>query len=592
MAGYELGLIGNCAISALIDSDGTIVWSCFPRFDGDPVFCRLLDGDRAGGDFAIELAGVVRSEQAYLPNTAILLTRLRDDQGQGVDITDLAPRFPLYGRMFRPTTLVRIVRPVGEAPRIRVRVRPSFDYGAERPRPARGTHHVRFVGSAQTLRLTTDAPLTFVLDETEFQLDRELAFFFGPDESLTTPVRETAREFLERTSNYWLRLSGRLHIPFEWQDVVIRSAITLKLCSYEETGAIIAAPTTSLPEADGEGRNWDYRFCWLRDAYFVVRALNRLGYIETMEDYLVYLDNIAAASPSGYLQPVFGIGLEQRLEERIVDTLAGYRGNKPVRVGNQAYEHDQHDGYGSVILAVTQAFLDARLRHPAGPAAFHRLERLGEKAWQYHNVPDAGLWEFRGKSRVHTHSSVMCWAACDRLARIGLHLGLVDRAAFWRERADRIRATILRHAWSERRQCFVASFDGDELDASLLLLHEVGFVTGDDPRFVATVEAIERELADGPYVYRYRSTDDFGAPAHPFLVCSFWLIEALAAVGRRDRARELYEEVLGCRNRLGLLAEHVDVASRELRGNFPQTYSHVGLINGAMRLSRDWGEVV
>lgn len=591
-ASLELGLIGNCAINALIDREGTIVWACFPRFDGDPVFSLLLDTGGERGFFAVEMKGVTRREQAYASNTAVLVTRLWTDAGQGVEITDFAPRFENIGRMFRPQQLVRIVRPLGESPEVTIRVRPHFDYGAEPPTISRGSHHARYSGGGQTLRLTTDAPLLYVLEETPFHLDRTLTFFLGPDERMATPVAETGQDFLRRTIDYWLHLSGRLHIPFEWQDAVIRSAITLKLCSFEETGAIIAAPTTSIPEADGEGRNWDYRYNWVRDSYFVVRALNRLGYIETMADYLVYLDNLVARSPDGWLQPVFGIGTETRLVERQITTLRGYRGNQPVRVGNQAYEHHQHDGYGSVILAATQAFFDRRLRQPAGPAAFHRLERLGEKAWELHDVPDAGLWELRGRAHVHTHSSFMCWAACDRLARIAAHLGLADAVPRWRERATVIREKIEREAWSEERGCFVATFGGTELDAALLLMHEVGFVRADDPRFVATVEAIERELSDGPFVYRYKAEDDFGAPAHPFLICSFWLIDALAAIGRKERARELFERVLACRNHLGLLSEHLDRTTGELWGNFPQTYSHVGLINGAMRLSRPWDDVV
>ncbi|MDX6749118.1 glycoside hydrolase family 15 protein [Geminicoccaceae bacterium 1502E] len=591
-ATLESGLIGNCHINAIVDRDGKIVWSCFPRFDGDPIFCNLLDNDSERGLFAIDLEDTVRSEQRYLRHSAVLVTRLLDERGQGVEITDFAPRFELFGRMFKPTMLVRILRPIGEGPRIRVRLRPMFDHGGTRPTVTRGSHHLRYAADHQAVRLTTDAPLTFVRDETFFRLDRQLCFILGPDESLTGPVAHTARDFLERTIGYWRMLVGRLHVPFEWQEAVIRSAVTLKLCSYEDTGAIIAAPTTSLPEAQGEGRNWDYRYCWLRDSFFVVRALNKLGYVDTMADYLVYLRNIVAQSRDGYLQPVYGIGLEAALHEWQVETLAGYRGNQPVRIGNQAHEHDQHDGYGSVILAATQAFFDQRLDEPAGQSTFFELERLGEKAFGYHDVPDAGIWEFRGKARVHTHSSLMCWAACDRLARIAAQLGLEERSGFWRERAQLIHRTILERAWNEELGSFVASFEGSDLDASLLLMHEVGFLPARDPRFVATVEAIERSLVDGPYVFRYRDEDDFGAPSHPFVVCSYWYIDALAAIGRVEEARRHFEEMLRQRNPLGLMSEHVDRESFELWGNFPQTYSHVGLINCAMRLSRGWEEIV
>ncbi|MGH6915111.1 MAG: glycoside hydrolase family 15 protein, partial [Geminicoccales bacterium] len=316
------------------------------------------------------------------------------------------------------------------------------------------------------------------------------------------------------------------------------------------------------------------------------------GYIETMEDFLAYISNIVGNSEHGHLQPVYGIGLEARLVERQIDTLAGYRGNKPVRIGNQAYEHDQHDGYGSVLLAATQAFFDQRLRRPAGRHTFHRLETIGEQAYALHDVPDAGLWEYRTKSHVHTHSSVMCWAACDRLARIAGHLGLADRATYWQARADRIRGTIFAAAWNERLNSFAASFGGEEVDASLLLMHEVGFVRPDDPRFIGTMAAVERLLKRGKYLFRYDGEDDFGRPENAFIVCTFWYIDALIAQGRRTEARELFDNMLACRNPLGLLSEHIDYQTGELWGNFPQTYSLVGLINCAMKLSKTWDDVV
>ncbi len=588
----DLGLVGNCAVSALIDRRGTVVWSCFPRFDGDPVFCRRGDEGGERGFFAVDFPEVRHVEQRYLPNTAVLETVLRDANGSGLRLLDFMPRFEHFERMFRPTMLVRCLEPIGEAPRIRIRLRPVFDWGRVAPQLTRGSNHVRYVGPQETLRLTTDLPVTYVVGETFFHLERPAAMILGPDESLTRGVRDVTRDFLERTVDYWKRLSRRLHVPVDWQEAVIRSAITLKLCSYEETGAIVAAHTTSIPEIPGTERNWDYRYCWLRDAFFVVRTLNRLGYIETMEDYIDYLVNIVSASPDGHLQPVYGIGLEQRLEERVMEHLAGFRGNRPVRVGNDAWTHDQHDGYGSVILAVIQAFFDLRLERPGGLRLFHLLERVGERAKRVWNTPDAGLWEYRGRRRVHTYSAVMCWAACDRLARIATRLGREDRAAYWRDAAGEIRRAVEREAWNERRRSFVAAFGADDLDASLLLMEPIGFLRADDPRYVATVEAIGRELAAGPFVHRYVAADDFGEPVNAFLACSFWYITALARTGRVEEARARFETLLACRNHLGLLSEHVDPVTRELWGNFPQTYSHVGLIGCAHGLSRRWRDVL
>ncbi|MEM7021414.1 MAG: glycoside hydrolase family 15 protein [Pseudomonadota bacterium] len=592
MASLELGIVGNCTISALIDRTGTMVWSCFPRFDGDPLFCKLLDDHSERGFYSVELEDLVEVEQSYLTNTAVLVTRLTDASGDGVEITDFAPRFPQFGRIFRPTTLMRIIKPFGETPRIQIKLRPVFHYGRDKPQITRGSNHIRYVSGDSSLRLTTNAPLTYVLEETPFILEDQVVMVLGPDESLRAPVVETGREFLEQTIGYWRGLSLGLSVPFEWQDAVIRSAITLKLCSFEETGGIVAAMTTSIPEIDGQERNWDYRFCWLRDAYFVVRTLNRLGYVETMEDYLAYISNIVSASENGYLQPVYGIALESKLIERQVAELAGYRDNQPVRVGNQAYEHDQHDGYGSVLLAATQAFFDQRLSRPAGVHTFHRLERIGDQAFAVHDQPDAGLWEFRTRAEVHTHSSVMCWAACDRLARIALHLDLNERARHWRRRADQIRETVLHRAWNEDLNSFVSSFGGKAIDASLLLMHEVGFISPDDPRFAGTVAAVERELKRGPFLFRYVNEDDFGSPENAFIICTFWYIDALIAQGRTGEARELFENMLACRNHLGLLSEDIDPGTKELWGNYPQTYSLVGLINCAMKLSKTWEDVV
>jgi GH15 family glucan-1,4-alpha-glucosidase len=592
MASLELGIIGNCTISALIDRSGTVVWSCFPRFDGDPLFCKLLDDEGERGFYSVELDDLAEVEQSYLANTAVLVTRLTDASGDGVEISDFAPRFHQFGRIFRPTTLMRIIKPFGETPRIRIRLRPVFHHGRHAPQITRGSNHIRYVGVDTSLRLTTNAPLTYLLEETPFILEDQVVLMLGPDESLRAPVIETGREFLEQTIAYWRALTMRLSVPFEWQEPVIRAAITLKLCSFEETGAIVAAMTTSIPEIDGQQRNWDYRFCWLRDAYFVVRTLNRLGYIETMEDFLAYLNNIVGTSEYGHLQPVYGIGLEARLTERQIDNLAGYRGNGPVRIGNQAYEHDQHDGYGSVLLAATQAFFDQRLRRPAGIHTFHRLERVGDRAFAVHDQPDAGLWEFRTRAEVHTHSSVMCWAACDRLARIASQLGLAERAGHWQTRADRIRETILQRAWNSKLNSFVSTFEGDAIDASLLLMHEVGFIRPDDPRFVGTVDAVERQLKHGPFLFRYVKPDDFGKPENAFIICIFWYIDALIAQGRMAEARELFENMLACRNHLGLLSEDINPTTKELWGNFPQTYSLVGLINCAMKLSKTWEDVV
>ncbi|WP_019561286.1 MULTISPECIES: glycoside hydrolase family 15 protein [Caldimonas] len=588
----RLGIIGNCTYSALIDERARVVWCCLPRFDGDPVFNALLDPSERGSDWAFEIEDFASAEQAYVPNTAILRTVLTDTRGQRLEIIDFAPRFHSRSRFFRPMTMVRRVRPLSGAPRLRVRLNPRFDWGRRAPTLTQGSNHLRFVGDALTLRLNTDAPLSYVLSQQPFVVSREYNFLLGPDETLAEGIGDTARHFEQETAAYWRHWSQRLHIPLQWQDAVIRAAITLKLSLFEDTGAIVAAMTTSIPEAAHSGRNWDYRYCWLRDAFFVVRALNSLSEMGTLEDYLRWLSNVVAQARGGHIQPLFGVGLERELPEFVMEHLPGYRGMGPVRVGNQAAEHVQHDVYGNVVLAAAQAFHDERLLHRPGLAEFDHLQAVGEQAVRVFDQPDAGMWELRTRARVHTSSALMCWAACDRLAKIARRLQLGDRAAHWAQQAQRLRERILAESWSDQRQAFVESFGGRDLDASVLLMAEVNFIDPRDPRFIATVDALERHLCDGPYMRRYEAADDFGKPETAFNICSFWRIDALARIGRTAQAREIFEAMLATRNPLGLLSEDTDARTGELWGNFPQTYSMVGIINGAVRLSAPWESVV
>ncbi len=592
MTSLELGLIGNGTISALITPRGEVTWACFPRFDGDPAFCSLLTNrpspEGGTGFFAIELLGMVRSEQYYLENTPILVTRLYDANGSILEITDFAPRFEQFSRLFCPMSLVRRISRVAGHPRIRIRLRPACQYGRFPAERTYGSNHIRFIGGDVELRLTTDASLTPILEESAFFLAGTITLLLGPDETLQDAVGIVGRRFLEETIVHWRDWVRALAIPFEWQNEVIRSAIALKLNAHEDTGAVVAAMTTSVPESHGSQRNWDYRFCWIRDAYFVVDALNRLGATRTMERYLTFILNIIANATDGRLQPLYSISGRPDVEERIVASLPGYRGMGPVRVGNEAYLQIQHDVYGSAILAATHVFFDRRLAERGDEELFRRLEVLGYHAAALYDQPDAGIWELRSSLHVHTSSSVMCWAGCDRLARIAAQLGLTDRAEFWRVKADAIHAEICQRCWNAEMDTFVATMDGNTLDASLLRMHDVGFIDPLDPRFIGTVHAVERELRRGNYIYRYVVEDDFGRPENAFLACTFWYINALAAIGRGAEARTLFETVLGCRNQHGLLAEHIDPVTHEQWGNFVQTYSMVGIISSALRLSIPW----
>lgn len=585
----DLAPIGNCSISALIDRNGRYVWACAPRIDGDPVFSALMDGSNPEhGFWDIELNGQVAIEQAYIRNTPVLRTVLTAGDGAQVEIIDFAPRHPKHSRTYRPLAFGRILRPLHGAPRIRMRLRPSAGWGARPAETTHGSNHIRYLCTDVTFRLTTDCPVSHILDERVFRLERPLAFFFGPDEGYDQDVGPGVAGALDRTVAYWQDWVRTLYLPLDWQAAVIRAAITLKLCAYEETGAIVAAMTTSVPEFPESGRNWDYRYCWIRDAYYVVRALNRLGAVDLLENYLEYLRNLVDASAGGHIQPVYGVGLEEDIDERITETVEGYRGMKPVRIGNQAREHLQHDVYGQIVLPLVQAFYDQRLLRPGTLDDFYALEKVGDRAFAMHDQVDAGLWEFRTIARVHTYSSVMCWAACDRLAKAADHIGLSDRAMFWKDRAAIIHARIEKEAFVEDEGRFAASYGNRELDASLLQLTDLGFLDPMDPRQVSTFEAIERDLKKGPYLFRYVEPDDFGEPETAFNFCTFWFIEALYLNGRKDEAREIFEEMLSRRTHAGLLSEDLSLSDKELWGNYPQTYSLVGIINCAVLLSRSW----
>ncbi|MEO7775173.1 MAG: glycoside hydrolase family 15 protein [Steroidobacteraceae bacterium] len=595
VASLDLAVIGNGQISALIDKRASIVWSCMPRPDSDPVFCRLLATSAVpahAAAFSIEMRGYKRSQQTYERNTAIVTTVLESADGSRLKVTDFCPRFRQYGRVFHPIMLMRILQPLEGRPIVRIHCEPHGSFGARKLKPVRGSNHLRFAGQDIDLRLTTDAPLTALTDNREFVVTEPVSLVFGSDDPPAELLRNLTYRFREATRDYWHEWVRTLAIPFEWQDAVIRAAITLKLCTYEDSGAVLAAITTSIPEARGTQRNWDYRYCWLRDSYFVVQTLNRLGATRTMEAYMRFILNITATGARKHLQPLYGItGLDQ-IEEFTVESLDGYRGMGPVRVGNAAYTQQQHDIYGAVVLAATQAFFDSRLLTPGDRALFEDLETLGRHALKAFGSPDAGIWEFRERARPHTFSSLMSWAACDRLARIAERLGLAGRMRFWRSKANDIRRKVLRAAWSDKHGSFVSHHGGSVVDASLLLMPEVGFIEANDPRFLKTLKRIERELRRGPYLLRYAEADDFGEPENAFNICTFWYINALAACGRRDEARELFENMLAQRTSAGLLSEDLDLKTGEPWGNYPQTYSLVGIIECAIRLSTPWDKAL
>lgn len=589
MSQLDYALIGNCQISALLDRSATYVWACMPRLDSPSIFAQLLDTEKAGY-WSVHPEGEFRTQQNYIDNTNVVITRFELKNGDRFDIIDFAPRFFFKDYFFRPPQLLRIIKPVAGSPRLRMRLRPMFNYGREVPRTVPSGAGLLYEGDEHSLHLTTDIPESYVSGEVPFELNTTRYAVLSYGRAFELPLKFGCEEYLDRTMNYWKLWVKHCSIPFEYQSEVIRSALALKLHIYEDTGAIIAATTTSIPEGPTGGRCWDYRYCWLRDAYFVINVLNKLGHFDEMESFIEYLHNLAMSESSSHLQPVYGIGGEKVLEEREAPWLRGFRGIGPVRIGNAAYTHHQHDVYGEMVLAIAPIFFDQRLNRHDPARAFTTVRRLVDQAIATFDLADAGLWEFRSDHKHYLFSKIMNWAAVDRGIKIAAKLGMPDIASEWIKQADRMRSLIDRHGWNPERGIFTQSFGGASADASNLLMYQIGFVSPGDERFKRTVHNYLAMLKRGDLITRYVNEDDFGVPETAFTICSFWMVEALAGIGNVDEATKLFQLLCSRRNHVGLLSEDIDSTTGDLWGNFPQTYSHVGLINSAMRLSKSWDE--
>lgn len=584
----NLGLIGNCQFSALVSRTGEVVWCCLPRFDSEPVFSTLLD-ELNGGRFTVGTPDAAEGAQRYLGNTNVLETTFRTPSGS-FRVIDFAPRLVQYERVTRPTQLYRIVEPLEGTPQVRVVCEPRLGWSKAAPLVLPGSNHIHFDGFESPLRLTTDIPLSY-LGGQPFGLTerRHLVLAWG------TPVEEAlpglCERFLHDTMRYWQRWIKHCSIPPMFQEEVIRSALALKLHCFEDTGAIVASITTSIPEAPGSGRTWDYRYCWLRDAYYALDAFRRLGHFEERESFTNFLLNVAGDSPELELKPIYRIDGTSDLEERTLDHWPGFNGEGPVRVGNAAALQTQNDIFGEMVLALTPVFLDERFSAERSPASYALLERLARKAIAVAGTPDAGIWEYRMEQKPRTFSSLMSWAAADRMANIAGRFSPAHAAEFGNAAAH-IQRQIVENAWNPGLGAFVATYGGNDLDASLLEMVGLRFLPYHDKRIQGTIDAIWKNLSQDGWLLRYRMDDGFGQPAVAFMLCSFWLVEALAAVGRIGEAREVMQHVLGTSSPLGLLSEDCETATRRMWGNFPQAYSHVGLIHAAFSASPRWVDIL
>jgi GH15 family glucan-1,4-alpha-glucosidase len=582
-----LGLVGNCQYSALIDATGSVTWSCLPRFDAEPVFGTLLAPEE-GGYFSVGAVDQRPGRQRYLENTNVLETTFETADG-AFRVIDFAPRFIQYDRAFRPVQLFRIVEPIWGTPVVRVRCEPRLGWSQRVPARHPGSNHVQFEGFAAPLRLTTDVPTSY-LGGQPFALAerRHLALTWGLP--IEEPLAPLADRFLTATVHHWRQWIRHCNIPPVWQQEVIRSALALKLHCFEDTGAIAAALTTSIPEAPGTARNWDYRYCWLRDAFYSLAAFRLLGHFEEREQFVKYLLSVAANTVDLNLQPLYRIDGTTDLTEKTVPCWPGFEGHGPVRTGNAASLHHQHDVFGEMVLALAPVFLDDRFGTERTPAVLDLVERLATRAIAVAGTPDAGIWEFRSAWKPQTFSSLMSWAAADRMSVVA-ERHRPRLATGFASAASRIREEILSHAWSPKLQCFTGSYRGEELDASLLQMATLRFLPSDDDRLRCTIERIRADLSVGGWLLRYRQDDGLGTPQSAFVLCTFWLVEALVTVGRIAEARQLMSLALEALSPLGLLAEDYDPSTQQLWGNFPQAYSHVGLIHAAFAASPRWADV-
>ena len=579
----KLALIGNCAYQALIDARASVVWLCWPRFDSSFVFGALLDPERGGSFDVVPAAARATSSQGYLPNTNILRTIFESEQGS-FEVVDFAPRFLQYDRSFKPTMLMRRIRRLSGAPSVSVRCAPVADYGRQRPSFHLASNHIEWHVEGARLRLTTNVPLTYVEESRPFLLTEDVYLCVTWGAPLEASLGETFERFLDRTRRYWETFVKHTAVPGIFQREVIRSALALKLHQFEDTGAITAATTTSLPEEHGAGRNWDYRFCWLRDSYFTLRAMRRLGHFEEMERFVGFLQNLAQASGE-HLQPVYSIGGEHALREETLPHLAGYKGNQPVRVGNAAYHQVQNDVYGEMLAAIAPLVLDVRFE-----AEGQRIDLLARKLLhriaETLDTPDAGIWEYRGKASVHTFSLLMHWTGARVAARLGARLGDAELERMARQTASRARQAIEEGCYRPDLGYYADAVGSSNADASLFMMVNLGYLGPDSPHAERHVRKLAELLrAEGHLLHRYRHQDDFGQSQSTFTVCGFWYAEALARLGHRQQAEECCAALTQYSNHVGLFSEDLDPSTGEQLGNFPQTYSHVGLINAAFAIS-------
>ncbi len=576
-----MAITGNCHYLAYIDDQSEVTWLCWPFMDSSFIFGSLLDQEK-GGSFKVIPEAHFQTRQRYLENTAIIMTTFFCQDGD-FEVIDFAPRFPMYDRFYRPLQFFRKIRRLRGQPRITLVCDPRGNYGEQKPLISVGSNHLCFKGLHYPLRLTTNAAKTYIMEQRVFSLTEDIYLVLSGGDPFESPLKETFEEFFYKTTRYWRGWVKDTFIPNIFQKEIIRSAMTIKLHQFEDTGAIIASGTTSLPEYPGSGRNWDYRYCWLRDSYFSLGAMNSLGHFEEAERYLHFINNILYDISN--LQPVYKINGEAQIPESELP-LSGYLKNGPVRIGNAAYHQKQYDSFGQVILSLLPLYMDERIIHREQILSLETIVKLLNEIELRMDDPDAGIWEFRGRREKHLETYIFHWAGAKAGMKIAEHYHDPDLG----ELASRVMKAAeinIERCYNAEFECYMSDQTLKIFDASAFLLIILNYLHPDDGRTHKHFQRLQKELLTKEgMVYRYRVPDDFGETHATFLICTYWYIESLICLGFLDEAEETLKNIINHGNHVGLLSEDLSSGDGAQWGNFPQTYSHVGLINTVARLAR------
>ena len=587
---YDYGIIGNCTSAALISSDCSIEWLCLPFFDSPSLFARILDKNK-GGYFRLCAVDCVETEQSYVYHTAILKTVFRTKQGV-FEVRDYMPRFHVvYGATYCPAEIHRDIYVISGCPRLIVELDPRPNYAFSQARYSLKKDYIKITsqrGEYSSTYLYSNLDHGKIIAAEPIELKESSYLLLSYHEKLEKVDISKIYVEYEKTKSYWLDWVFRTQLPDQYKEMLVRSTITLKLLIYERTGAVIAAPTTSLPETIGKDRNWDYRYCWVRDASMIVDLYIRLGHVKLAERYIGFILNRMLLKHEN-VAVVYGINGERMLTEKTLDHLEGYESSKPVRIGNDAYRQKQNDLYGELIETIYTYFVinqDARVLF--GEEIWTVVRSLANdirRSWQ---EPDCGIWERRGEMKHYVHSKMMNWVAMDRAAKIAEYLGKLEYAQKCAQAAQEIKEDILTKGWDQEQQAFTMSYGSQDLDAANLLMIHYGFLDKKDPRIISTVKQTYAQLVKNDFTMRYVAQDEFGIPENAFIVCTFWMINALYLIGEEQTARRMFNNISKCANRLGLFSEDIETTTRRLTGNFPQGYSHLAFVQTVLLLETDY----